>query len=68
MNQNILDLSQLLTIDDIKNTNFNNYLDNNNKQWVRHIKYPVTQKEFERINLLSKGYLFDSMGDLYINS
>lgn len=67
----LLNLKNIKTAKDINKVDWKKYLDSHHDNWVRHIKYPVEQKEFDRINKLSKSpeskvLLQDSMGDLYM--
>lgn len=48
-----LDITKLLTVEDLNNTPWEDYVDNGLKTWVRYIKYPVAQSELDRISELS---------------
>lgn len=65
-----LDTTQLKTVEDIEAINWFGFCDPSYKRWVRHIKYPVAQKELDRVCELSRGSdkvrFTNSMGDLYV--
>lgn len=68
---NKLDISLIKSIKDLNTINFSKYLDNSHKDWIRNIKYPVSQDDLNRVcnlseNLESKILLYNSMGELFI--
>lgn len=68
-----LDTTKILNVDEhLNKINWDNYLDEKDKQWVRYINYPISQAELDRICELSQSpkskiKLINSMGDLYKN-
>lgn len=67
----LLNLKNIKTAKDINEVDWKKYLDSHHDNWVRHIKYPIEQKEFDRIYKLSKDpeskvLLQDYYGELYI--
>jgi len=68
----LLDITTLKTVEDINAADFSKFADDKYKTWVRHIVYPVRQKELDRVCELAtksdKIGLKWSMGDLFFRS
>jgi len=70
MEQEKLDITTIKTIEDINNTDFEKYSSEQFSNWLKHIVYPVSQDDLNRVNELSfqpgcEVELTWSMGDLY---
>lgn len=68
--QETLDITKVKTVEDLNSVDFNKYADKRFSEWVRHINYPVKQKDLYRVCDLStktgsKVILGWSMGELF---
>jgi len=63
----ILDIVKIKTVEQLESVPWKRYL--HDHSWLKHIKYPLSQKEMTRVCLLSeqsdKVRLRNSMGDMY---
>lgn len=48
-----LDITKILTVEDINNTPWEDYTDERFKSWVRYINDPTAQSDLDRLNELS---------------
>lgn len=66
-----IDILQFKTSEELKNFDFNPYMCNTFRNWIRYIKYPIRQIDLDKICELAsinKGKeMYNSMGDLYFN-
>lgn len=60
-----LDLAKINTVSDLLRVNWPLYMDSFHKEYVRYIKYPVTQKNLDKLCELSNGF-WNSGGELFI--
>lgn len=67
-----LDITTITTVEKLNAVDFNPFKSETlDHSWVKHIKYPATRKEFNRLTILSldprsKVICADHMGDLYV--
>ena len=70
MPRKLLNLEEINTIEDLNAVSFWDYEDESDPQWIRHLVYPVSQDNLDKVCELSwqakaEWTLVNSMGDLY---